>query len=149
VRRGFLGVRMAQGEVVDSNRPNDPYKIGVRVEEVLAGSPAAQAGLKPGDLIVGWNGETLQSPEDLMRRVEGSPPGTTAALVWVRADERFDGKLIVGAKPDEDLLASPNTPGSGGSSLPGPTNEDLLERVRTLRSRTPGASNDSARSHPG
>src|SRR4029079_2929390 len=35
---GFLGVRMAQGEVVDSNRPNDPYKIGVRVEDVLAGS---------------------------------------------------------------------------------------------------------------
>jgi S1-C subfamily serine protease len=43
VRRGFLGVRMAQGEVVDSSRPGDPFKIGVRVEEVLAGSPAAQA----------------------------------------------------------------------------------------------------------
>ncbi len=149
VRRGFLGVRMAQGEVVDSNRPGDPYKIGVRVEEVLAGSPAAQAGLRQGDLIVGWNGETLLSPEDLMRRVEGSPPGTTAALVWVRADERFDGRLVVGAKPDEDLLASPNAPAGGGSSLPGPTNEDLLERVRTLRSKTPGASGDTARSHPG
>jgi len=149
VRRGFLGVRMAQGEVVDSSRPDDPFKIGVRVEEVLAGSPAAQAGIKSGDLIVGWNGETLQSPEDLMRRVEGSPPGTTAALVWVRADERFDGKLTVGAKPDEELLASPGAPGSGGSTLPR-TNEDLLERVRSLRSRTPGASPDTAgRVHPG
>ena len=149
VRRGFLGVRMAQGEVVDSSRPDDPFKIGVRVEEVLAGSPAQQAGLKPGDLIVGWNGETLASPEDLMRRVEGSPPGTTAALVWVRADERFDGKLVVGAKPDAELLASPGAPGAGGSSLPR-TNQDLLERVRTLRSRTPGASPDTAgRAHPG
>ena len=121
----------------------------MRVEEVLAGSPAAQAGLKPGDLIVGWNGETLQSPEDLMRRVEGSPPGTSAALVWVRADERFDGKLTVGAKPDEDLLASPGTPAAGGSTLPR-TNEDLLERVRSLRSKTPGASADTAgRAHPG
>jgi serine protease Do len=153
VRRGFLGVRMAQGEVVDSSRPDDPFKIGVRVEDVLAGSPAAQAGLKPGDLIVGWNGETLQSPEDLMRRVEGSPPGTNAALVWVRADERFDGKLVVGAKPDDELLASPGAPGSGGSMLPedrAKTNEELLERVRTLRSRTPGASADTAgRAHPG
>jgi S1-C subfamily serine protease len=149
VRRGFLGVRMAQGEVVDSSRPDDPFKIGVRVEEVLAGSPAAQAGLKPRDLIVGWNGETLQSPEDLMRRVEGSPPGTTAALVWVRADERFDGKLVVGAKPDEELLASPGAPASGGSTLPR-TNDDLLERVRSLKSRTPGASPDTAgRVHPG
>jgi len=149
VRRGFLGVRMAQGEVVDSSRPDDPFKIGVRVEEVLAGSPAAQAGLRPGDLIVGWNGETLQSPEDLMRRVEGRPPGTSAALVWVRADERFDGKLVVGAKPDAELLASPGTPASGGSTLPR-TNEDLLERVRSLRTRTPGASPDTAgHVHPG
>src|SRR5207253_450937 len=75
VRRGFLGVRMVQGEVVDATHPADPYKIGVRVEDVVAGSPAAQAGLRVGDLIVGWNGETLASPEDLMRRVEACPPG--------------------------------------------------------------------------
>jgi serine protease Do len=152
VRRGFLGVRMAQGEVVDSNRPEDPFKIGVRVEEVVIGSPAAQAGLRPGDLIVGWNGETLSSPEDLMRRVEGSPPGTRAALVWVRADERFDGTLVVGAKPDEEQLAGPGPPQVGGSALPedrARTNEDLLERVRTLRLKTPGAAPDTNRAHPG
>jgi serine protease Do len=144
---------MVQGEVVDSNHPGDPFKIGVRVGDVLAGSPAAQVGLRSGDLIVGWNGETLNSPEDLMRRVEGSPPGTNAKLVWVRADERFDGTLVVGAKPDDELLASPGSPASGGSLLPedrARTNEELLERVRTLRSRIPGAAADTAgRAHPG
>jgi serine protease Do len=153
VRRGFLGVRMVQGEVVDSSHPNDPFKIGVRVEDVLPGSPAAQVGLHSGDLIVGWNGETLNSPEDLMRRVEGSPPGTIAALVWVRADERIDGSLVVGAKPDDELLATPGTPAAGGSILPedrARSNEELLERVRALRSRGPGAAADSVhRVHPG
>jgi serine protease Do len=153
VRRGFLGVRMVQGEIVDSNHPNDPFKIGVRVEDVLVGSPAAQVGLRVGDLIVGWNGETLASPEDLMRRVEGSPPGTVAALVWVRAEERLDGSLVVGAKPDDELLAIPGAPAAGGSILPedrARSNEELLEKVRTLRSRAPGAAADSAaRSHPG
>ncbi len=153
VRRGFLGVRMVQGEIVDSSHPSDTFKIGVRVEDVLAGSPAAQVGLKSGDLIVGWNGETLASPEDLMRRVEGNPPGTLAALVWVRGEERFDGSLVVGAKPDDELLASPGSPAAGGSLLPEGrvrTNEDLLERVRTLRMRGRGAAADSANhSHPG
>jgi serine protease Do len=152
VRRGFLGVRMVQGEIVDSNHPDDPFKIGVRVEDVLPGSPAAQAGLKPGDLIVGWNGETLQSPEDLMRRVEGSPPGTRAALVWVRNDGRFDGSLVVGAKPDDELLASPGGPPGGGSTMPSDPARpnELLERVKSLRGRTPGAAPDSAvRTIPG
>jgi S1-C subfamily serine protease len=153
VRRGFLGVRMVQGEIVDSSHPDDPFKIGVRVEDVLPGSPAAQVGLRAGDLVVGWNGETLASPEDLMRRVEGSPPGTIAALVWVRADERIDGSLVVGAKPDDELLATPGSPAAGGSILPedrARSNEELLERVRTLRSRGPGASPDSVhRVHPG
>jgi S1-C subfamily serine protease len=153
VRRGFLGVRMVQGEVVDSSHPNDPFKIGVRVEDVLPGSPAAQVGLRAGDLVVGWNGETLNSPEDLMRRVEGSPPGTIAALVWVRGDERIDGSLVVGAKPDDELLATPNSPAAGGSILPGDrarSSEELLQRVKTLRSRGPGASPDSVhRVQPG
>jgi len=153
VRRGFLGVRMVQGEIVDASHPNDSFKIGVRVEDVLPGSPAAQVGLRSGDLVVGWNGETLASPEDLMRHVEGSPPGTIAALVWVRADERIDGSLVVGAKPDDELLATPGTPAAGGSILPedrARSNEELLERVKTLRSRGPGASADSVhRVHPG
>jgi serine protease Do len=160
VRRGFLGVRMVQGEVVDADHPTDPFKIGVRAEAVLPGSPAEQVGVRAGDLIVGWNGETLQSPEDLMRRVEGSPPGTVAQLVWVRNDERFEGRLVVGSKPDEELLAAPPrasaTASGAAATTAGPATDssghtpgaqDLLERVRTLRAR--GAAADTSRVHPG
>jgi S1-C subfamily serine protease len=156
-RRGFLGVRMVQGEVVDATHPADPFKIGVRVEDVLPGSPAAQAGLRAGDLIVGWNGETLSSPEDLMRRVEGVPPGTKAALVWVRGDDRFDGSLFVGAKPADELLAEPAPstgapPGAGGAQLPElrpQTNPYLLERVRSMRSQAGASADTVRRTHPG
>jgi serine protease Do len=152
VRRGWLGVRMVQGEVVDQNRPGDPYRIGVRVEEVLAGSPAAQLDLRVGDLVVGWNGETLQSPEDLMRRVEGSPPGTIVPLVWVRDDERREGRLVVGARPDSELLATPANGGAahGADSVrQGLDRERLLERMRTLRGLAPGAASDTSRGRPG
>jgi len=155
-RRGFLGVRMVQGEVVDTTHPDDPFKIGVRVEEVLAGSPAAQAGLRPGDLVVGWNGETLSSPEDLQRRVESVPPGTKAALVWVRGDDRFDGSLVVGAKPDDELLATPGgggpPPGAANAQLPElrpQSNPYLLERVRSMRSRGGASADTVRRTHPG
>jgi len=144
VRRGFLGVRMTQGEIVDAERPGEAYKIGVRAEEVLVGGPAAHVGLRPGDLIVGWNGETLQSPEDLMRRVEGSPPGTIVPLVWVRNDERHEGKLVVGARPDAELLATPAAAGAAiDSAREAQSREQLLEKVRTLRAKPPGAADSS------
>ncbi len=157
VRRGFLGVTMMQGEVVDAERPGDPFKIGVRVEEVVPGGPAQQAGLRPGDLVVGWNGETLQSPEDLRRRVESSAPGTIAALVWVRGEDRQDGRLVVGARPDDELLAAPVPPtalrpaAAGVSDSMRQTRDraELLEKVRTLRARGPAGSADTARTRPG
>jgi serine protease Do len=142
VRRGFLGVRMVQGEIFDSNRPDDPFRIGVRVEEVVPGGPAAQVDLRPGDLIVGWNGETLQSPEDLMRRVEGSPPGTVVPLVWVRDEERREGRLVVGAKPDDELLAIP-TRGEPEPARVNEAREQLLERMRALRRTSPATAPDS------
>ena len=149
VRRGFLGVRMVQGEIVDQARPDDPFRIGVRVEGVLPGSPAAQLDLRVGDLIVGWNGETLSSPEDLMRHVEGSPPGTIVPLVWVRDEERHDGRLVVGARPDDDLLATPAGVGAADSARQERAKSELLERVRTLRAHPPGAGVDSSRTRTG
>ncbi len=152
VRRGFLGVRMVQGEIVDAERPGTPFKVGVRVEDVLPGSPAARIDLRAGDLVVGWGGETLQSPEDLMRRVEGSPPGTIIPLVWVRNDERREGKLVVGARPDDELLATPAGAGatSGEDSLRDvKSHDELLERVRALRAKTPGAPDSSSRAKTG
>jgi S1-C subfamily serine protease len=147
VQRGFLGVRMAQGEVVDSQHPDDPFKIGVRVQEVLPGSPAHRVGLQPGDLIVGWNGETLSSPEDLMRRVEACVPGTTARLVWVRSDDRHDGTIVIDAKPDDDLLASPGAPAlrPNDPSDAARSQKELMDRVQQLRSK---ASADSSTRRP-
>jgi len=105
---------------------------------------------------VGWNGETLSSPEDLMRRVESVPPGTKAALVWVRGDDRFDGSLVVGAKPDDELLATPGPggppPGATNAQLPElrpQSNPYLLERVRSMRSRGGASADTVRRTHPG
>src|SRR5436305_2039231 len=53
--RGFLGVELADGE------------DGVTVKAVLAGTPAADAGLKPGDKITEWKGRSVSSVSGLLR----------------------------------------------------------------------------------
>jgi serine protease Do len=60
----------------------------VEVVEVVAGSPAANAGLRPEDLIVDLNGEPVEGVDDLQRMMAGELIGQRVVLNTVR-----DGQL--------------------------------------------------------
>jgi S1-C subfamily serine protease len=67
VRRPFLGVA-ARGEDLE---PSAARELGraraVRLLEVVLDSPAAAAGLRPGDLVVGAAGATVETLDDVVR----------------------------------------------------------------------------------
>lgn len=67
------------GLVVDS----DPADM-VRVQEVIADSPAAAAGLRPGDLIDSLNGRPTPDADKLFRIVQAGEPGDDAVLTVTR-----------------------------------------------------------------
>jgi len=67
VRRPFLGIA-ARGEDLDPALvPDAGLSRGVRVLEVVEGSPAQAAGLARDDLLLGANGSTIQTLDDLQR----------------------------------------------------------------------------------
>ena len=72
----------------------------VRVLEVVAGSPAQAAGLKPGDLIVGIDGQALESVDELQRLLDASRIGKSCAL-----------RLLRGASETFALVVPRETPG--------------------------------------
>src|SRR5690606_38977715 len=63
----------------------DPDRFGrtrdVRVASVAPGSPAARAGLRPGDLIVSVNGRRVATPLDWEARLLDTPVGQTLQVV--------------------------------------------------------------------
>jgi S1-C subfamily serine protease len=75
VRRPFLGVA-ARGEDLEPAAARDLGRSrAVRILEVVAGSPAADAGLRPGDLVVGAGGAPAETLDDVVRvMVLGHPP---------------------------------------------------------------------------
>ena len=89
VRRGALGVdsqditpELARMLALKTSR-------GAVITRVRAGTPAAEAGLQPGDVVVAVNGKTITSRQDL-HNIEGlTPVGTALALELQR-----DGKPI-------------------------------------------------------
>ncbi|MBF9030675.1 PDZ domain-containing protein [Rhodobacterales bacterium HKCCE3408] len=89
VERGWLGVqiRPASEEVAQVLGLHDGG--GVVIEEVIDGTPAAAAGLESGDIVLGFNGISVNEPRDLTRAVAEVAPGTAAQIEVLRHGEHM------------------------------------------------------------
>jgi serine protease Do len=109
VQRGRLGVQIDQvgKEVAESLGLSKPQ--GALVRGVEQGSPAEKAGLEPGDIILKFEGKTIDKSSDLPRLVGNTKPGTRSALqVWRRGSMR-EVHIVVGEfeadKPEKKAAA--------------------------------------------
>lgn len=84
VTRGMLGVQVQTitPELAKSFGLSEPR--GALVGEVTPGSPADKGGIKPGDVIVQFNGTPIKEMHDLPRLVAATAPGTKATLKLLR-----------------------------------------------------------------
>lgn len=99
VAHGYVGVTTLAASL-ESDRAGGPdTPIGALVEGVVGNGPAHRVGLRPGDLIVAFDGERVETPEQLARWVLATPPGRTVTLVWVRGENGLNGQLTLGTSP--------------------------------------------------
>jgi len=147
VRHGFFGVSTrgafvnGEGEPAPGTGASERIPIGALVEAVQPGGPAARLGLKKGDLIVAFNGERVEYPEQLARWVAVAGPGAEVSLVWVRDEIKQEGHV----KLDEAPSAIPSwmkvdstSSLSAGAGPGGPAAEVTRDRrpSRALRERS-------------
>ena len=99
--RGWLGVEMA--EITQELAQQFGLKTlrGALVARVLADSPAEEAGIEPGDVIVEWAGQEVTEPGDLALAVARTKPGTQTKVVVLRDGKRLEFTLKVGSRPLE------------------------------------------------
>ena len=100
VRHGYLGVTTRAASVESDLNAGSRVPLGALVEAVIPRSPAAQASLRRGDLIVGFDGDRVEYPEQLARWVAASRPGTAVDLVWVRNEIRRAGRVTLSESTD-------------------------------------------------
>jgi putative serine protease PepD len=74
---------------------------GAEVAEVVAGSPAGEAGLKQGDVVTGLEGEAIDSTEELVAAIAAHEPGDTVTLEIVRGSKSTSVEVTLGAQPVE------------------------------------------------
>lgn len=100
VRHGYLGVSTRAASVESETDKGSTVPIGALVESVQPQGPAARLGLVRGDLIVAFERERVEYPEQLARWVAASRPGSTVELVWVRDELRQSGRVTLVESPE-------------------------------------------------
>jgi serine protease Do len=95
VRHGFLGVTTRAVTLESDIEGGAKTPLGALVEAVQPGGPAELAGLRGGDLIVAYERERVEYPEQLARWVAATPPGKTVDLVWVREETGMNGRTVI------------------------------------------------------
>jgi S1-C subfamily serine protease len=74
---------------------------GAEVAEVVAGSPAGEAGLRQGDVVTELEGEAIDSTEDLVAAIAAHEPGDTVTLGIERGSKSTSVKVTLGTQPAE------------------------------------------------
>jgi len=68
---------------------NLAVKGGVRVTEIGSSSPAAVAGLKEGDIVVGFKGQPVATIDDLHKRLVAAEIGLTSPMMILRGNDKM------------------------------------------------------------
>ncbi len=66
-------------------------------EPVTPGGPAEKAGIRPGDVIVGFEGRPVTEPDQLIVAIRAQAPGDTVTLTVRRGDEERDVDVVLDA----------------------------------------------------
>jgi serine peptidase DegS len=98
VIRGWIGI--VPEDVTDEQAAQlGLAQGGVLIANLYVGSPAQEAGLQPGDLLLAINGTTLNSAQDALARIANEKPGSVLAIRVLRGKRTFEVKAHVSERP--------------------------------------------------
>jgi serine protease Do len=89
-RGAYLGVK------------GDPDAEACKIGEVIAGSPAAKAGLRADDVVTKFGDKRIGTFEDLVAQVRTRRPGDEVTLEIQRDDRTMTLRVVIGKRPDPD-----------------------------------------------
>ncbi len=136
VHRAYLGVMIQPVNQQVAEQFKIKVHSGVFVREVRDGTPAAKAGVQPGDVIEKFAGQTVNTPMELQSLVERSPIGSSEPLVLLREGKELTVKVVSKELPaDETAAASPAKHGEGSGHA---TFDKLGIQAETLTSSLAG-----------
>jgi S1-C subfamily serine protease len=92
IARGYLGVGLQPVKLDDG--------VGAMVMNVDKSGPSAAAGIRQGDVIVGWNDDKISGVRSLLQALGPDSVGSVAEVTVRRAGDAVRFKLTIGERPE-------------------------------------------------
>ena len=97
--QGFLGVSTVTLTPEIRERLDFGPQAGAIVVEVVAGSPAAQAGLEANDVITRIGDQSIDTNANVQTAVRAHKPGDRVEVVWMRGEQELRATVVLGSRP--------------------------------------------------
>ena len=102
--RAYLGVTVR--DLNDSTAQTYGLPVGPMVQSVSEGSCAEKAGVQQGDIIIGYEGKTIESYTELVAALHHSKAGDTVTLNVFRAGAQLDLTVTLDERPQDDEISA-------------------------------------------
>jgi serine protease DegQ len=97
-KRGFLGIAGHPVRLGARQRGDSPHETGLLVASITPGSPADEAGVLVGDVILEFDGRAVDSPEALLELLTGDRVGRAVPLHVLRGGQPQELRVTVGTR---------------------------------------------------
>ena len=108
VPRGYLGVNIQPFTQAMAESVGVKNAGGAIVDETMPGTPAAEAGLKPGDVITKLNGKDVKDAADLTLRIGSFKPNDKVELTYLRNGEEKTAQVTLADQKNEKVAKADN-----------------------------------------
>ncbi len=132
IQRGYLGVGLQPIDEDFAASLGLPKRRGELVQTVQDDSPAARAGLKPGDIVTKVNGKDVTGDQTVSFLVANLEPGAQVPVELLRDGQRLAFNVTLGKRPSEaELQQQTQTfdPDAEEPMAPGASNETIERKL--------------------
>ena len=117
VSRGYLGVNIQPVTAEMAESIGLKTAKGAIVAEAMPGTPAANAGLKAGDVITKLNGQLVDDASDLTRRIGSLKPSDKVELTYVRDGAEKTAQITLADQKNESVAKADASPAKEQGAL--------------------------------
>lgn len=112
VARGWIGVQIQPVTPQIAETLGATQSKGALVADLQMGSPAGAAGLRAGDMILAVNGERVDSPRDLARKIASFAPDQKVDVTYWRDGREHHAQVKLGILPQHSAQRAERREGS-------------------------------------